>query len=99
MADPQQPRATEADTQPAAPPPYPGMPRWVKMSGTVVIVVALLIAFILATGVGGNHGPGRHGGGSETSPAAVAGLDTGGGPGSLAPSLRPAAHGALVPRS
>ena len=41
-------------------PPYPGAPRWVKVSGIIVIVLALLVAIILVTGIGGDHGPGRH---------------------------------------
>lgn len=35
-------------------------PRWVKVFGTIVIVLALLFAFLIITGVGGPHGPGRH---------------------------------------
>lgn len=41
-------------------PPYPGTPRWVKLSA---IIVGTLILFILAlkvTGIGGRHGPGSH---------------------------------------
>ncbi len=41
-------------------PDYPGMPRWVKISGAVVAILVLLIAVVVATGVGGPHGPGRH---------------------------------------
>jgi hypothetical protein len=52
-------------------PPYPGTPRWVKVSGIIVIVLVLLIAIILVTGVGGGHGPWRHTGGGDTTPAAV----------------------------
>ncbi|TIP87842.1 MAG: hypothetical protein E5X63_07870 [Mesorhizobium sp.] len=49
------PRATQ-ETHMADPPDYPGTPRWVKISG---IIVVLVIA-ALFTGVGGPHGPGRH---------------------------------------
>jgi len=42
------------------PPPYPGTPRWVKVSGIIVIVLVLLVVIIMVTGVGGAHGPGRH---------------------------------------
>lgn len=43
----------------ADPSPHPGMPRWVKVSGIVVIVVVLL--FVVARMfIGGEHGPGRH---------------------------------------
>lgn len=41
-------------------PPYPGIPRWVKVSGIIVIVLVLLVAIIMVTGIGGEHGPGRH---------------------------------------
>ncbi|MCF6111017.1 MULTISPECIES: hypothetical protein [Mesorhizobium] len=43
----------------ADPPDYPGTPRWVKVSGIIVIALVLVIA-ALFTGVGGPHGPGRH---------------------------------------
>jgi hypothetical protein len=48
------------ETQMADLPPYPGTPRWVKISGIVVGVLVLLVAIVLFTGVGGPHGPGRH---------------------------------------
>ena len=35
-------------------------PRWVKVFGTIAIVLALLFAVLIITGVGGPHGPGRH---------------------------------------
>lgn len=38
---------------------YPGMPRWVKAAGIVVIVLILALLAVLAFG-GGEHGPGRH---------------------------------------
>lgn len=43
-----------------------GMPRWVKVSLTVLGV--LVLAFVLAKviGVGGEHGPGRHGDGDDS---------------------------------
>ena len=37
-------------------PPYPGTPRWVKVSGIIVIVVVVLVVIMLLSG----HGPGRH---------------------------------------
>ena len=40
-------------------PPYPGAPRWIKISGIVAGVLILLIAILLVGG-GGRHGPGRH---------------------------------------
>ena len=44
----------------ADPPSYPGAPRWVKVSGIIVIVLALLVVIAIFTGIGGPHGPGRH---------------------------------------
>ena len=38
----------------------PGTPRWVKVFGIVVLVLVLLVVVMMATGVGGKHGPGRH---------------------------------------
>lgn len=40
----------------------PGMPRWVKVS--LLVLGALILVFIVLqlAGVGGRHGPGRHGG-------------------------------------
>ncbi|MEH1130754.1 hypothetical protein [Micromonospora sp. CPCC 206061] len=37
-----------------------GMPRWVKVVGIIAIVVAVLVLVMLLTGLGGEHGPGRH---------------------------------------
>jgi len=42
------------------PSPYPGTPRWVKLSAIVVGALVLLVLFLLVTGIGGRHGPGRH---------------------------------------
>jgi hypothetical protein len=41
---------------------YPGAPGWVKALAVIAIVVVLLVAFALITGLGGPHGPQRHGG-------------------------------------
>lgn len=38
----------------------PGMPRWMKVSGIVVIVLILVVVIVLLT-IGGDHGPGRGG--------------------------------------
>jgi hypothetical protein len=61
----------------AEPPPYPGAPRWVKVFGTIVIVVVLLFVGLLVTrGPGGHHGPGMHtggGGGKTPTSSGVAG--------------------------
>ena len=40
--------------------PYPGTPRWVKVSGIIAVALALLVAIAILTGVGGPHGPDRH---------------------------------------
>ena len=43
-----------------------GTPRWVKVVGAVSVVVVLLVAImLLAGGVPGDHGPGRHTGSGE----------------------------------
>ena len=44
-----------------APDRYPGTPRWVKVVGIIAVLVLVLVAFILITGLGGPHGPQRHG--------------------------------------
>jgi hypothetical protein len=38
----------------------PGTPRWVKVVVAVVIVVMLLAVVAALSGLGGEHGPGRH---------------------------------------
>jgi len=43
-----------------APNTYPGIPRWVKVSGIIVIVLVLLVGIVRVTGLGGMHGPMRH---------------------------------------
>lgn len=79
MADPHPPTdaATHtAHTRPAeASGPTGGMPRWVKVSLIALLVVVLLFGVGKLTGIGGDHGPGRHGG--ETTPSSV--VDEGGG--------------------
>jgi hypothetical protein len=37
----------------------PSTPRWVKVSGMIALVLALLVVVLLLAG-GGDHGPGRH---------------------------------------
>ncbi len=60
----------------SAPPPYPGMPRWVKLAGIIALVLVLLVVVLMVAGVGGQHGPGRHlpsgGAGSSTPPVTLA---------------------------
>ncbi|WP_395111484.1 hypothetical protein [Actinomadura sp. SCN-SB] len=58
------PRTAHTDddtgTGPASPGSPPRMPRWVKVSAIVVAVLIVLFAVALLTGLGGDHGPGRH---------------------------------------
>lgn len=39
----------------------PNAPRWVKVSGIIIIILVLLFIILKFTGIGGDHGPGRHG--------------------------------------
>ena len=55
-----------------ADPPSYSTPRWVKIFGIVALLLVLLVAIILLSGLGGDHGPGRHlpsGAVSDTPPA------------------------------
>ncbi len=58
-------------------PPFPGTPRWVKVSGIIAFILVLLVVVLLVTGLGGpgNHGPNRHSPsgdtGGHTSPSSV----------------------------
>lgn len=52
--------------------PYPGTPRWVKVSAVVALVILLLVAVAFFTK--GSHGPGRHTRGPMISTAAAAPL-------------------------
>lgn len=45
----------------------PGMPRWVKVSALVAVVLLVLVILMLLTG----HGPGRHMSSSAGAPVAV----------------------------
>ena len=55
-------------------PPY-STPRWVKIVGIVALLLVLLVGIMLLTGVGSDHGPGRHmpsgGAGGHTPPPSV----------------------------
>jgi len=44
-----------------------GTPRWVKVSGTIVIVLVLLVVAMLLSG----HGPGRHMPGGHLPPSSA----------------------------
>lgn len=37
-----------------------GAPRWVKVFGIIALFLVLLAGIIMVTGIGGQHGPGRH---------------------------------------
>lgn len=73
---------TRREPEPGAPTADPdpgrgeGMPRWVKVS--LIVGLALVLLFVVAkvAGVGGEHGPGRHGGGGGT-PSSVLSEDAG----------------------
>ena len=47
------------------------MPRWVKVAAIIVGVLVLVFVVLNLLGVGGQHGPGRHGSGAGTPPAGV----------------------------
>jgi hypothetical protein len=51
---------TMAEAPMAAPAPYPGTPLWVKVFGIIALILIVLVVIALFTGVGGEHGPGRH---------------------------------------
>ena len=51
---------TDDDTRMRPDREYPGTPRWVKVAGIIVIILILLVVVVLLTGVGSDHGPGRH---------------------------------------
>jgi hypothetical protein len=51
----------------------PGMPRWVKVSLIIVLALVLLVVVAQVTGIAGEHGPGRHGGGDATPSSVPAG--------------------------
>ena len=61
--------AADAATEDAASPG--GMPRWVKVFLIIGLALVLLLVIGKVTGVGGNHGPGRHSGGNDTPPSVV----------------------------
>ncbi len=50
-----------------------GIPRWVKVSGIVVLLLALVVVLAMLVG-GGEHGPSRHGSGGlgPVTPSSVA---------------------------
>jgi hypothetical protein len=55
-------------------PPYPGTPRWVTVSGTVLGALVMLVAILALAGVAGPHGPGRHASPNQEGSHAALGL-------------------------
>jgi hypothetical protein len=47
-----------------------GAPRWVKVFVIIALALAMLFVGLKVTGLGGDHGPGRHGR-SGTAPSGV----------------------------
>lgn len=45
----------------------PRVPRWVKVLAVIAGVLALLALIVVLTGLGGEHGPGRHTGAGVTA--------------------------------
>ena len=54
----------------------PPTPRWVKVFGIIALIILLLAAIIVATDLGGEHGPGLHNpsGAQPSQPLALAEL-------------------------
>ena len=59
MADPPRYPEAGADSDVGADRESTGTPRWVKVSGLVVLALVILFVVVIVTG-GGGHGPGRH---------------------------------------
>lgn len=82
MADPsQEPDTRDKTGEAPGRTPAAGMPRWVKVSGLIALVVVLLVVVMLLVKGPGGHGPGRHFGGqaplvgvSETVQPAIGNL-------------------------
>lgn len=53
---PDQPEPGHSSAEDSSP---PGMPRWVKLSG-IIVVVLILVVVIIQFLTGGEHGPGLH---------------------------------------
>jgi hypothetical protein len=61
MDEPSTQQETGHDTREAGRGAEAGMPRWVKVSGIVVVILVLLVVVLALTGALGEHGPGMHG--------------------------------------
>ena len=73
MADPPTGRDPSGDDAKLDRQPVTGMPRWVKVFLILGLVLVLLFMIAKFTGVGGDHGPGRHGGADPPSSLAEQG--------------------------
>lgn len=51
---------------------FQGMPRWVKVAGLIVVLLAVLVVVLLVLGGPGGHGPGRHGSASGSGTQVLA---------------------------
>src|SRR3954469_21180232 len=67
------PELREAGTSAGGP---PGVPRWVKVLAVGALLVILIVGVVVLTGVGGQHGPGRHIASTGNPPSAVLELAT-----------------------
>ena len=70
MTDPAARSRTGADADGESP---PRAPRWVKVAAIVVAVLILVFLLLQLTGIGGEHGPGRHMSGEGTVSGGVTG--------------------------
>jgi hypothetical protein len=59
------PRYNDTGTRPDQESP-PGMPRWVKWPAIIIGILIVVFVVLQLTGIGGEHGPGRHGPGGDT---------------------------------
>jgi hypothetical protein len=57
-----------------------GMPRWVKISLAAVLGLLVVVVLAAVLGIGGEHGPGRHQGLSDSPATAVSIARAAGGP-------------------
>jgi len=71
MADSPADLGTGDDTDATPDPSTAGLPRWVKVFLIIGLALVLLFAVGNVTGVGGEHGPGRHGGGDDPPSSVV----------------------------
>jgi hypothetical protein len=66
--DPQAGEDTEMTASRGSP---PRMPRWVKWLAIVLGILVLLFVLLMLTGLGGQHGPGRHLSGGDAPTTSV----------------------------